>query len=528
MIRRRRPSEGDAVDVRTAGGIVRGVRERGLLAWRGIPYAAPPVAALRFASPVKPAPWEGIRDARAFGPTAPQSIRNPLIHPPTVVIAADEDCLTVNVHAPVDADRAASALPVMVFIHGGGYSGGSSRDFSGQGEGFVRDGRVVYVSFNYRLGALGYIDFSRYSTPGRTFTSNLGLRDQVALLEWVRDNIGAFGGDAANVTVFGASAGGNAVITLMATPSADGLFARAIAQSPPPHAVYPPSLSARWAGEYVAILQDIVETHARREPDGDVPAQSPHELLATAGVNDLVAACTTLQVRTPDAYPGTFCLAPVIDGEFLPRTPLQAFRDGTVHPVPLIIGTNDREGSIFRGRVDILPRTPSRIAALFAQAPPGSRRRMRAAYPGLSTRRTAADFGGDYGFWFPSTRAADFHSRHAATWMYRFDVAPRLLEVLGLDATHGVEMFALFDRTDLALARFMTAFGGAEEYEAAGERMRAMWLRFAAGGPPDVDWPPYDERERSTLIIDEVDRVEIDPRRGRRHAWTRFLPELAG
>jgi len=244
--------------------------------------------------------------------------------------------------------------------------------------------------------------------------------------------------------------------------------------------------------------------------------------------NDLVAACVLLQVRTPDAYPGAFCLAPVTDGVFLPRSPLLAFRDGTAHRVPLIIGTNDREGSVFRGRVDILPRTPARIDALFERAPAASRTGMRAAYPGLPARRPGADFGGDYGFWYPSTRVADFHSRYAPVWSYRFDVAPRLLELLGLDATHGVEMFALFDRTDLPLARLMTSLGGYEAYAAAGERMRIRWLGFAEVGVPGEAWPPYEERTRPTLVIDDVDRIEADPRRERRRAWNRFLPGLAG
>ncbi|MDQ7880318.1 carboxylesterase/lipase family protein [Microbacterium sp. QXD-8] len=531
MIGRRRRHDDETVDVRVVGGVVRGVRERGLLAWRGIPYAAPPVGGRRFASPAAVVPWEGTRDAIDFGSAAPQAFRNPLVHPPSVVIAADEDCLTVNVHAPIWDDHGSNPLPVMVYIHGGGYSVGSSRDFSGQGEGFVRDGHVVYVSFNYRLGPLGYLDFSDYSTPDRPLTSNLGLRDQVALLRWVRENIGAFGGDAENVTVFGASAGGNAVTTLMATPSARGLFARAIAQSPPPGAVYPPSMSRRWAGEYVQILRQTLESRGRHDAEESAEAlpvpRTAHQLLTTASPSDLVAACTVLQIRTPDAYPGTFCLAPVIDGDFLPHHPLRAFRAGTAHRVPLIIGTNNREGAIFRGRVDILPRTPPRIEALFARAPAGSRRRMRAVYPGLPTRRAAADFGGDFGFWFPSTRVTDYHSRFAPTWAYRFDVAPRLLEILGLDATHGVEMFALFARTDLAMARLITAFGGAEEYAAAGQRMRTMWLRFAAGAPPEETWPSYREPDRSTLIIDVTDRVEHDPRRARRRAWEQFLPDTA-
>lgn len=531
VIGRRRRHDDDSVDVRVVGGVVRGVRERGLLAWRGIPYAAAPVGTLRFANPAQAVPWDGIRDASDFGAIAPQAFGNPLIHPPTAATAADEDCLTVNVHAPIWDDHASTPLPVMVYIHGGGYSAGSSRDFSGQGEGFVRDGRVVYVSFNYRLGPLGYLDFSRYSTPHRSFSSNLGLRDQVALLRWVRDNISAFGGDPENVTVFGASAGGNAVTTLMATPSARGLFARAIAQSPPPNAVYTSSLAAEWATEYVEILHGIVGARERRDGDGNGTGGttgSPQELLTTAPPTDLIAACAILQVRTPDAYPGTFCLAPVIDGEFLPRNPMRAFRDGTAHRVPLIIGTNNREGAIFRGRVDILPRTPTRIAALFARAPVAARQGMHAVYPGLPARRPAADFGGDYGFWFPSTRVADFHSRYAPAWSYRFDVAPRLLEVLGLDATHGVEMFALFDRNDLALARMMTALGGYDAYAAAGERMRRMWLRFAADAPPDDGWPRYDERDRATLVIDDADRIEHDPRRDRRRAWNRFLPALVG
>ena len=518
--------------------MVRGVHERGLLAWRGIPYAAPPVGSLRFAVPGPVTPWEGIRDASEFGAIAPQSLLKRLIRTPSLIVASAEDCLTVNVHAPTAEESRAGPLPVMVFIHGGGYSAGSSRDFSGRGEGFVRSGRVVYVSFNYRLGALGYLDFTSYSTAERSFESNLGLRDQVALLRWVRDNIAGFGGDAENVTVFGESAGGNAVTTLMATPAARGLFARAIAQSAPPNAVYGRAMTARWAEEYVEILRGVVETRAGLLGDGTgdfgtgdegaVGDRTPQQLLADASANELVAASVTLQVRTPDAYPGAFCFAPVVDGVFLPERPMRAFRDGRAHRVPLIIGTNDREGSIFRGRVDILPRSQARIAALFDRAPAAAHQGMRDAYPGLpARRRAAADFGGDYGFWYPSTRVADFHSRHAAVWSYRFDLAPRLLELVGLDATHGVEMFALFDRADEPLARVMTSFGGYEAYTAAGERMRALWLCFAEGVPAE-EWPRYVERERSTLVIDDEDRVESDPRRERRRAWNRFIPSLAG
>ncbi|MCU1421377.1 MAG: lipT [Microbacteriaceae bacterium] len=502
-----------ATIVGVTGGQVRGVTEGGVESWRGIPYARPPVGPLRFRAPGPVIPWRGVRDGARFGTAASQYGRNRLTGAASAE-GSGEDCLTINVQAP---EGGGERMPVMVFIHGGGYSAGSSRDFSGQGEGFIRAGPVVYVSFNYRLGAFGYLDFTRYSTPERPFESNLGLRDQLAALEWVRDNIRAFGGDPGNVTVFGESAGANAVTTLMAVPRAAGLFARAIAQSSPPDAVYPPATTATWAAEFVELL--------------GAPAGADDEtvgrMLATASVDALVDACTRLQTRVPDEYPGMFCLAPVIDGELLPEHPMAAFRSGRAHRVPLIIGTNEREGSIFRGRIDIIPRSPARIGALFQRAPVAGRELMRAAYPNLDYRRNAADFGGDYGFWFPSTRLADFHSRFAPVWSYRFDFAPTAVKLVGLDATHGLELFTLFDRLDVPLARVITSLGGRRDYADAGRRMRALWTSFAATGDPGEAWPPYSEEARATLVINATDSIEHDPRSARRLAWNAFLPHLA-
>ncbi|TFD31550.1 carboxylesterase/lipase family protein [Cryobacterium cryoconiti] len=502
------------LDVRVTGGVVRGVADDGILAWRGIPYAAPPVGELRFRAPQPVAPWQGVRDASTFGRVAPQPYKSQF-KGTRPRVPAGEDCLTVNVLRPASSSRKRLGRPVMVFIHGGGYSVGSSQDFTGRGESFVRTGRVVYVSFNYRLGALGYLDFSRYSTPERPLESNLGLRDQVAALEWVRDNIRAFGGDPHNVTVFGESAGANAVLHLMVTPAAKGLFARAIAQSPPTSASFSHALTEGWAAEFVAELRSL-------EPDAD--ALSPNELLTGAAVTDLTRAAVELQSRTPDANPGTFCLIPVIDGDFLPERTLDAFRDGTAHRVPLIIGTNEREGSLFRGRVDILPQSPKRIAAIFDHAPVNSHDAMRTVYASLPAKRSSADFGGDFVFWFPSLQIGDFHSRFAAVYAYRFDLAPRLMHLLGMGATHGIELFALFDHVDGPVARAMSLLGGRELFINAGERMRLHWLRFACTGRPDDTWPTYTESDRLTLIIDAVDRIESDPRGERRAVWQEFLP----
>jgi para-nitrobenzyl esterase len=506
----------DALRVRVTGGVIRGVREGDTLAWRGIPYAAPPVGPLRFRAPRPVVPWSGERLASSYGRVAPQAYRGQFrgVGPG---VPSGEDCLTVNVIAAPATVEGRRGRPVMVFIHGGGYSSGSSQDFSGQGERFVRGGEVVYVSFNYRLGALGYLDFTRYSEPERPIESNLGLRDQVAALRWVHENIRAFGGDPRNVTVFGESAGANAVTTLLVTPSAKGLFARAIAQSSPANAVYSREQAASWAAEFIDIL--------RGAPDaaGAPPSSSIAALLADTPAGDLVSAALTLQQRTPDAYPGAFCLAPVVDGDFVPEHPFTALRLGHAHRVPLIIGTNDREGSIFRGRIDILPRSPGRIRAIFQRAPSATREPMRRAYPGLPMRRPASDFGGDYGFWYPSIRLAELHSRYAPVHVYRFDAAPRLMRLVGLNATHGIEMFALFDQLDAPIARAMTVLGGREPFTRAGSRMRDNWLRFAAGLPL-VDWPAYTVPDRLTNIIGDTDHIEADPRADRRVAWEQFLP----
>ncbi|WP_414172222.1 carboxylesterase/lipase family protein [Clavibacter tessellarius] len=372
------PSE---LDVAVTGGTVRGVRERGVEAWRGIPYAAPPRGDLRFRAPQPVVGWEGARFAQHFGRVAPQVSAGAFMGAPQGT-PMGEDCLTVNVIAPsglspgaARVNRESQLRPVMVFIHGGAYVVGSSREVPVQGEGLVRQGGIVYVSFNYRLGALGYLDFSRYSTPERPIESNLGLRDQVRALEWVRDNIRAFGGDPANVTVFGESAGGNAVTTLMATPSAHGLFARAIAQSLADERRLPGRADGALGGAVRRPPRRPGRPRARRR--GGRAAAHHGEARPRSRPRR-----TSSMVRTPDEDPGTITFSPVIDGDVLPERPLDAFKHGRAARVPLIIGTNEREGSLFTGRLDILATTPSRIEAVFAKTDDGHRDEPRRPLPG--------------------------------------------------------------------------------------------------------------------------------------------------
>ncbi|HEY4267420.1 MAG TPA: carboxylesterase/lipase family protein [Galbitalea sp.] len=486
------------LEIITRSGTVRGLSDEGVRTWRGIPYAAPPVDELRLRAPRPPLPWTGVRDATRFGPVAPQDRKGPF-GGASAATARSEDCLTLNVIAPADTSE---SLPVMVYIHGGAYSVGSPADLAFRGVNFVRRG-CLHVTLNYRLNAFGYLDFSAYG-----FDNNLGLRDQVAALEWVRDNIAAFGGDPANVTVYGESSGANAVTTLLTTPAAGDLFARAIAQSPPSNAVYFPDVTRQWASEFMELLGARAGTEA--------------EALRAASTDAMVTAARLLFARVPDEYPGDQAFSPVIDGEYLPQHPVAAFKDGTAHPVPLIIGTNGREGSVFFGRRRILATTPSRINGLLASTTDDGSALMRETYR-LPSRRGALDFGGDFAFWFPTYEIAQHHSEAAPTWVYRLDYAPPLLRAVSIDATHGADLLTVFGRTRSWVGRLATLLGGAKALAAVSDRMQDAWFQYATDGSVDASWPPYDTKTRANYIFDKTDRVELDSRADRRRAWDVFV-----
>jgi para-nitrobenzyl esterase len=478
--------------VETAAGVVVGTAIDGLSAWRGIPYAAPPIGDLRFRGPQPVKPWEGSLDAKQFGPKAPQ----------LGVADSSEDCLTINVLAPQAPSK--SPRPVLVFIHGGAYVTGSSAEPLYHGDHLVRNGDIVYVTFNYRLGALGYLDFTEYATAERTFETNVGLRDQVAALEWIQQNIAAFGGDPTNVTVWGQSSGANAVTTLMCTPAARGLFARAIAASAPAASAYGKDRARGWAAQFVSSIA----------PDGDAV-----RALTSASPMELANATHKLTKRLADEEPGTRITAPVVDGDCLPQHPIDAFADGSAAPIPLLIGTNSHEGRFFPLFLNIIPTTHTRIEKMFDETDPAEKARALAAYPGYPRRRVAADLGGDVVFWEPSILCAQGHTKYARTYCYRYDFAPRLLRTVGLRATHGTELFAAFSAFGDGLGRHTTLLGGSAAMRAVSDELTAHWLAFVRNGAPESSWPTYSLDRRETMIFDEVTGVREDPLGDRRRAW---------
>ncbi|MBF6482580.1 carboxylesterase/lipase family protein [Nocardia otitidiscaviarum] len=490
------------IDITTADGVVRGSRGRRVARWRSVPYAAPPVGELRFRAPQPVRSWAGVRDAREFGLAAMQHRSGARIGPrqqqPT-----GEDCLTLNITAPVG--HSATPRPVMVFIHGGGYMIGTSALGLYSGARLAVLGDVIVVSLNYRLGGFGYVDFSEYSTPERRFDSNLGLRDQVAALEWVRRNIAAFGGDPDNVTIFGESAGAHAVLSLFATPAAEGLFHRGISQSPP----------AAWAAS-----PDDAKLFARRcvEGLGAGPEEASRALIS-AGANDIRRAVDRAVATVLREQPGLFPAVPMVDGDFLPRSPLDALTEGSAHRLPLIIGSNRDEGTLFARLSDTLPTTPERIRKVLAHSGAEAAAQVVAAYPGFPDPKVAVRMGGDFVLWRSTVTAMEGHSRYAPTYGYRFDFAPRALHLAGFGATHAFDLIPVFGASDTPFGRALTVAGGQRGMRSVTRQFQDNWLSFARDGAPLPSWPQYTEDRRTTMIIDYPPRLEDDPDRAKRLAW---------
>jgi para-nitrobenzyl esterase len=487
-----------------ATGTIEGFTRDGVHRWRSIPYARPPVGPLRFRAPQPAEPWSGARNCHGFTNCAPQERRYTMIgvgkYQPM-----SEDCLTLNVVTPETPDG--EPLPVMVFIHGGGYILGSSATPVYDGAALARRG-CVYVSVNYRLGVLGCLDLSSLSTPDVTIESNLFLRDLVMALRWVRDNIAAFGGDPNNVTLFGESAGAHAVATLMAMPPAEGLFAQAISESPATGMVQSREVAAEFASRFATLLgvrkRDVAHTLMRASAAELVVAQGR---LIDDGVRDML---------------GAFPIGPVFGDDCLPLDPTEAMRRGHAHRVPLIVGTNAEEGRLFTRFMRMLPTTEPMIEALLSEAEPAERERITAAYPDYPGRSACIQLGGDFAFGAAAWEIAEAHSSRAPTYLYRYDYAPRVLRWSGLGATHGTELLAVFDIYRTKFGALLGAVADRRSTLRVSNEIQRRWRSFSRTGVPGHDWPAYTGPARAVMVFDRKSRIELDPHSERRMAWEGF------
>lgn len=503
----------DDLVVETRYGPVRGIEEDGVKAWKGIRYAAAPVGELRFRAPRPPARSTEVADATTFGPACPQPVFPNM--PLDLGAPQGEDCLRLNVWASSDI-HPGDAKPVMVWLHGGAYVLGSSSQTLYDGRRLVSHGDVVVVTVNYRLGVLGFLDLSSFDSGGRHFDSNVGLRDALAALEWVRDNIAAFGGDPGRVTLFGESAGAGMVTTLLASPAAEGLFARAIAQSSPATSVYDRERAGRVARAFLDRLR-IAPAESRRLTDIPMAAI----LTATQQVFDEV----------PVRNPGTLAFVPIVDGDVLSDYPVKLAQEGRSHPVPLIIGTNKHEAALFRlMRSPLMPITPSAITSMFNQIAAEqpdlqlpTEEEIGSAYSRLRRRARSLSIATDVGFRMPSVWLAEGHSRVAPVYLYRFDYATPLLKLLMVGAAHATELPFVWG--NLGAPKDPTLkLGGTKAAKAVSKRVRTRWINFAAharpAGPAGApEWTPYVQPERSCLVIGRSDTVAHDIDADIRAAW---------
>ena len=515
--------------VTVTGGQLRGVWRSDLWSFSGIPYARSPEGQLRWRAPQPPLPWDGIRDASSFGPIAPQSLAVAGITSPSDPAASEtqsEDCLSLNVWTPevpeIPSTIPGTGRPVMVWIHGGGFTTGSGSVFLYRGGELARNGDVVVVTLNYRLGALGFLGH-RGMSDSDGLVGNWGLQDQVMALQWVHDHIALFGGDAANVTIFGESAGGFSVATLMATPGAAGLFRRAIVQSGgvPMHSIE----EGERAADRLATALGIAS--CSRETLGSIPAA------------DLVAATEIVAKRRPD--PGVISLPflPILDGTFLPRHPMTAIEDGAAKGIELLIGTNRDELTLFGlGNPALMALDEAGVGRWLANAAPDvptdelmaeyTEARQSRSEP-TEPRDLLVAVGTDNVFRWPSLQLAAAQASHGVSaFVYLFDwESPAFGGILG--SCHALELPFVFGVVHVPAVQLFS--GGGPEVEALSAKMQQAWLAFARTGDPSNplsgDWPTWNARSRSTMIFGAQSGVVDAPRDAELSLWEQYRPLCA-
>jgi para-nitrobenzyl esterase len=451
-----------APQVKLAAGKLAGASEAGIERFFNIPFAAAPVGALRWRAPHAPARWKGVRDASKLGPACPQTVR-PALVAGGVADNQSEDCLQLNIWRPAGAKK----LPVMLWIHGGAHVVGSGTFPAFDGSAFARQG-VILVTINYRLGALGYFAHPALNAgkPRGEALANYGLMDQLAALRWVQKNIAAFGGDPAEVTLFGESAGAIGVTTILAQPEAKGLFARAIVQSgvglldPAPLAQQERSglaLAGRAGAEADATLADL--------------RALPAAALVAAG-----------EERVPGAMPG-----PILDGMLVREAPWRTFARKEIIDVPLLIGANSNEASVI-----LAMGVPPAMALTYLGFDPSA---GRAAYgSALADDELARQILGDAWFVAPARWLAARTAGGSPSYLYHFDYVAAARRDQAKGAAHGSEIPYLFGTLDY----FASLAGPVDDEDRRfGEAMSACWVAFAKGGAPRCslvpDWPRYSE-----------------------------------
>jgi len=499
--------------VKTTGGLIQGISaaDGAVRVFNGIPYAAPPIGELRWQAPQPAAPWEGIRDASKPGPACMQG----KVFGDIVLPDLSEDCLTLNIHTPARA--ASDRLPVMVWIHGGGFQAGGGAEPRHDGVALARKG-IVLVTFNYRLGVFGFLsnpELTRES--GRGASGNYGMLDQVAALRWVRDNVAAFGGDPGNVTIFGESAGSFAVSALVASPLARGLFHKAIGES----------------GAFFTGGSGPLATASLAESE-----QRGVTFAASAGADSLAALrAQPARAILSAAAKSKAWFSPGIDGYFLTEPVHDVYAAGRQSQVPLLAGWNADE---IRSTVTLSPQKPTvrsfteDIRKRFGEYADA----ILKAYPSGSDAEaleSAAALASDMFIGYATWKWIEMQAQSGRVPVYRYSFDRKLPVPAGhtvngvpatardIGARHAGEIEYVFGTLEISLPKV--------PWEPAdrvlSESMTAYWANFARTGDPNGPglpvWPRYDTNSRRVLHLDETIRDAPDAARARYEALDAYV-----
>ncbi len=482
--------------VETTSGPIQGRSKRGVHLFAGIPYAAPPLGQRRFMPPEKPESWTEVLNTRRFGPAAPQVASGGLTN--ATEVRWSEDCLTLNVQTPAldNGDR-----PVLFWIHGGGYRNGQGAIPWYSGQSFCTNGDIVVVTINYRLGAFGFTDLSRFGSAYEN-SGVLGTLDQIAALQWVQENIARFGGSPGKVTIAGESAGAFSVSTLLGCAQTRGLFRGAIAQSGGAHHTLPKDAASQVTDWFLAHLNaDDPETLSEVSAEAILEAQG-------ATLRDLESGAgfiNKLGVAVAPFYP-------VHGTPLLPVAPINAIRDGVGSSIPLLTGSNRDETTLWGyGSVDAAKL--ERAARTYGAEVPLAVYRKR--HPGTSDNDLLIRMTTDHMFRIPAIRMAEAREENEAhTWMYWFCWPSRAFDGR-LGATHALEIpFAFNNLNQPGVDVFV---GPGDLPTAVAEEMHAAWIRFIRDGEPG--WDRYTSGERLTYRFDESSELLADPDAEERQAW---------